>query len=60
MSAVMPCSAQKSSMAAVAGLPPLPAELSFLRPTSSSVVSTVTGPRCPRWLRVPSMATRPR
>ncbi len=32
MSAVMPCSAQKSSIAVVAGLPPLPAELSFLRP----------------------------
>ena len=45
MSAAMPWSAQNSSMAAVAGRPPLPAELSFLRPMSRSIVSTVTAPR---------------
>ena len=52
--------AARSVMAAVDGRPPLPAELSLLRPMSRSVVSTVTGPRWPMWLRVPSMATAAR
>src|SRR5699024_1581147 len=56
-SAVIPCRAQKSSMSAVAGRPPLPAELSLLRPKSRSVVSTLTGPRQPPWRSVPSNAT---